>query len=249
MEFEYWLQQQGDLSMTYIKSARVYDAIYSFKDYAAEAETLKGLIEQYAGRECKTLLDVGTGTGAHLPFLGQYYTLEGLDLSADMLEIARQRLPDVTFHQASMVDFDLGRQFDVITCLFSAVGYLTTPEELHQTWITFAKHLEMGGVAIVEPWLRPDGYKPGGVHARYIDEPTLKISRITRSEIDGDFSVMNMHHLVATPEEGVVHFVETHRMRLFTHQQYMEAVQQAGLTTHYIEDGLIGRGLYIGVKV
>ncbi len=234
--------------MSYIKSARFYDAIYSFKDYEAEAEKLHGFIPQYAKRDCQTLLDVATGTGAHLPFLRKYYAVEGLDLEPGMLNVAHQRLPDVVFHQASMVDFDLGKQFDVITCLFSAIGYLLTIDDLNQTLRTFAEHLNDGGVAVIEPWLDPSVYQPGTVHATFVDEPDLKISRMVCSEREGDVAVMAMHHLTATPEEGVIHFVETHRLRLFTQNQYLDAIGQAGLTAHFIGGGLTNRGLYVGVK-
>jgi ubiquinone/menaquinone biosynthesis C-methylase UbiE len=234
--------------MSYTKSARFYDAIYSFKDYETEAEKIHEVIQQYANRNCETLLDVATGTGAHLPFLRKYYTVEGLDLSSGMLEVARQRLLDVTFHEASMVDFNLGKQFDVITCLFSAIGYVLTIDDLHQTQNTFAKHLHNGGVAIIEPWFDPDVYQPGTVHATFVDEPDLKISRMVRSEREGDIAVMPMHHMVATSKEGVVQFVETHRMRLYTKEQYLNAIKQAGLTAHFIEGGLTNRGLYVGVK-
>jgi ubiquinone/menaquinone biosynthesis C-methylase UbiE len=234
--------------MSYTKSARFYDAIYSFKDYEAEVEKLYAFIQQYTNRDCQTLLDVATGTGAHLPFLRKYYTVEGLDLSPGMLDVARQRLPDVAFHQASMVDFNLGKQFDVVTCLFSAIGYLLTIEDLNQTLRTFAKHLKDGGVAVIEPWLDPSVYKTDTVHATFVDEPDLKISRMVRSEREGDISVMPMHYMVATPEEGVVHFVENHRLRLFTPDQYLSAIWQAGFTAHIIGDGLTNRGLYVGVK-
>lgn len=234
--------------MTYTKSARFYDAIYSFKDYEAEAKKVHEFIQQYASRDCQTLLDVATGTGAHLPFLQKHYTVEGLDLEPGMLEAARKRLPDVTFHKASMVDFDLGKQFDVITCLFSAIGYALTIDDLNQTLTTFAKHLHNGGVAIIEPWLDPAVYQPGTVHATFVDETDLKISRMVRSEREGDIAVMPMHYMVATPEEGVVYFVETHRLRLFTPDQYLNAIWQAGLTAHLIGGGLTNRGLYVGVK-
>lgn len=233
--------------MTYVQSARVYDLIYGFKDYAQEAARIHQLVQEFSQRPCETLLDIATGTGAHLVHLQPYYQLEGLDIAPAMLEVARQRMPDVTFHEANMVDFDLARQFDVITCLFSSIGYVLTDEALNQTVANFARHLNPGGVLIIEPWLTPDVYREGTIHGSFIDEPDIKISRMVRSERDGDFSVMAMHHLVVTPEEGVTHFVETHRMRMFRQEDYLAAFDRAGLRTHFDAVGLIGRGLYIGV--
>ncbi|TSA50235.1 class I SAM-dependent methyltransferase, partial [archaeon] len=62
------------------------------------------------------------GTGKHIEYLKDQFEIEGLDISREMLEIAHVRNPNVTFHQADMTDFDLGKKFDVITCLFSAIG-------------------------------------------------------------------------------------------------------------------------------
>jgi len=49
----------------YARSARYYDAIYSFKDYAAEAAAVSARILAHRP-DAATLLDVACGTGAHL---------------------------------------------------------------------------------------------------------------------------------------------------------------------------------------
>src|SRR6266571_4830617 len=103
----------------FTRSAAFYDALYGAKDYAAEAERI-GVLHRAHGRIAgTTLLDVACGTGGHLAFLKQQYTCEGLDLDPDLLAIARARHPELRFHQADMVGFDLGRTFDVVVCLFS----------------------------------------------------------------------------------------------------------------------------------
>src|SRR5690242_12139387 len=124
----------------FTKSAAFYDAIYSFKDYSAEAVQVAAVIEQNKRSQGKTLLDVGCGTGQHLQYLGENYQVEGLDLDGELLKIARGRCPDVPFHQADMVDFDLGKQFDVVTCLFSSIGYAKTVERLDSAIAHIAHH-------------------------------------------------------------------------------------------------------------
>ena len=112
-------------------SAAIYDAVYSFKDYAAESERLRTLIEENAPG-ATTLLDVACGTGKHLEQLRATYEVTGLDLDPDLLEIARVRLGDVELHVADMTDFALGRRFDVVTCLFSSIGYVGTVSRLER---------------------------------------------------------------------------------------------------------------------
>ena len=64
------------------RSAELYDAVYSFKDYAAEAARLHGWIQSRRPGMGLRLLDVACGTGAHFPHLGQHYTVEGRDAFA-----------------------------------------------------------------------------------------------------------------------------------------------------------------------
>jgi len=230
----------------YTKSAPFYDVIYSSKNYEREAHIVHRIIWEHRRSTGKVLLDVGCGTGGHLIFLREHYTVKGLDINPDLLKIALQRCPEGEFFEADMVDFTLGYRVDAIICLFSAIGYVKTVPRLRQAIQTMRRHLKPGGVMIVEPWLTPDTWRPGLPHARFVDEPELKIARLTVSEQEGRISRNDFHYLIATPQ-GVSHFVERHELGLFTHDEYMTALQDAGLEIIYDPDGLIGRGLYIGL--
>ncbi len=230
---------------TYAKSAAIYDAEYSFKDYAHEAGLLHLLIQRHQRSSGSTLLDVACGTGGHLAFLRADYQVEGLDLDRAMLEIARQRLPQIPFHHGDMTAFDLGRRFDVVTCLFSAIGYVRDETAMRLAIANMARHLLPGGVLLVEPWFTPEAFHPGTVHALFVDRPDLKISRMNLSRIEDGVSVLDFHYMVGTPD-GIRTFSERHDLRLFTHQQYRSAFEAAGLETTHDQDGLIGRGLWIG---
>jgi len=48
------------------ETAELYDAIYSFKDYAAEAERVRELVVRAGGPGGGALLDVACGTGGHV---------------------------------------------------------------------------------------------------------------------------------------------------------------------------------------
>ena len=115
------------------------------------------------------------------------YQAEGLDLDPNLLAVARQRYPEVRFHQADMVDFNLGRSFDAVVCLFSAIGYVVTLKRLRAAIAAMARHLSPGGVLLVEPWLTREGYTRGTVHALYVDQPELKLARINVSTVQGAF--------------------------------------------------------------
>lgn len=229
------------------KTSRYYDKLYAWKDYAAEVRRLIALLELEPGADRKSLLDVACGTALHLKHLAEHFAVEGLDICPELLAIARERLPGVPFHPGDMTTFTLGREFDIITCLFSSIGYVKTLDRLHSTVRNMTAHLKPNGLLAIEPWFTPETWKPGTVHGMFIDEPDLKIARINTSLAVGKVSVFDLHHLVGTPER-TEHIVEHHEMGLFTIEEMAAAMELAGLKVQYDAEGITGRGLYIGRK-
>jgi SAM-dependent methyltransferase len=238
----------------------LYDLVYEgrHKDYAAEARQLDDLIRARR-RAAHTLLDVGCGTGLHDEwFVRLGYAVTGVDISPRQLAAARRRLPDLTFVEASMTDFDLHRQYDVVTCLFSAIGHMLTRRDLHAAIATMARHVRPGGLLVVEPWISPEQFKPGTLSTDVVlgenNAQRIDITRMVHStpvERDGvPCSHLEMHHLVGRPglEGGVTHFVEAMDVALWTNAEYTAAFAAAGLTVEHDPKGLIGRGLFIGTK-
>jgi SAM-dependent methyltransferase len=229
----------------FTRSADIYDAVYSFKDYVAEAERVHELIEERTPGAA-TLLDVACGTGKHLEQLARWYEVQGLDLNENFVEIARERLGDrARIHLADMASFDFARTFDAVTCLFSSIGYVLTEERLHATLAAMAHHLKPGGTLILEPWITPENWVTRRPHMLTVDEPELKIARVNVAEREGNLSILQFDYLVATPE-GTQHFTERHEAALFTDEQYRHAFERAGLAVELDEYGLMGRGLYLG---
>jgi len=237
---------RSDEVSVYGRMARYYDRMYAFKDYRKEAALLVGLLE-IQGAERLTLLDVACGTGRHIEQLQTYFRVEGMDISSELLAVARGRMPGTVFHLGDMTGFDLGRRFDVVTCLFSSIGYTRTLEGLADAVRCMTAHVVPGGVLVIEPWFTPDGWRPNTVHSLFIDEPELKIARISTSFRSGRMSSFDLHHLIGTPA-GTEHFVEHHEMGLFEIREMVSVMEDAGLTVTCDPAGLTGRGLYLGRK-
>jgi ubiquinone/menaquinone biosynthesis C-methylase UbiE len=230
----------------YNKSARYYDAIYHFRDYPAQSRQLLELIHEY-NPNAKTLLDVACGTGKHLEFLREHYKVEGLDINPELLEIACRRSPGVTFHQENMVDFSLGTAFDVITCLFSSIGYVKILENMEKAVACMNRHLRPGGMLLIEPWFSPETYWVGKITANFVDQPDLKICWMYKSEREDRVSVSEINFLVGM-SQGIEYFTERHEQGLFTHDEYLDAFRKVGLEVHYDPIGLSKRGSYVGLK-
>ncbi|TDM09875.1 MAG: class I SAM-dependent methyltransferase [Ideonella sp. MAG2] len=64
-----------------------------------------------------TALDVGCGCNGRFVDLltSSGFAVEGLDISSEMLRIARKAHPQLTFHQADICEWTAPRQYDLIT--------------------------------------------------------------------------------------------------------------------------------------
>ena len=230
----------------YNKSAKFYDAIYHFKDYKAASEKLIKIIKNY-NPDAGSLLDTACGTGKHIEYLKKCFDAEGLDLNRELLEIAKIRCPENVFHSGDITNFDLKKKYDVVTCLFSSIAYVKTVDNLNKAVSEMSKHLNPEGLLMIEPWFSKENFWTDRITVNHYDNENLKITWMYVSKIENGFSVLDINYLVGTPLE-VNYFKEKHELGLFDNAHYLEAFKKAGLKVNYDNEGLFGRGMYIGVK-
>lgn len=239
----------GSRLALYRTLAKHYDALYSWKEYRSEARRLAALARRFGRGGGNTWLDVACGTGRHLELLRRRYSVTGVDASAEMLKVARRRLPGVRLVRGDMRSFRFSRQFDVVSCLFSAIGHLRTEADLRATFRNLAHHAKPGGVVIVEPWLDPSTYKPGHVHLTTFESPRLTLVRLARSARRENLSVIQYEYLVAEPGHRIRHFSEVDAGLMVPHRRLLRMLEETGLRARYLGRGFTGdRGLLIGVK-
>lgn len=229
-------------------TAHIYDLVYSHLDYPGHAAKVEGIIRA-RHPNVDSLLDVACGTGVHLGiWKDRFHRVEGVDIDRAMLDVARERLPEVELSEADFTDFDLGRTFGAVTCMFSSIGYAVSEEGLVAACSAMARHLEPGGVLVVEPWLQPGMIKPPAVRLHTVERDDVVVARSSRLAHDGEVSDMVMDYLVTTAE-GTNLYSERHVMGTFTADQYVDALISAGLAAEFDPVGtFLERGLAIGVK-
>ena len=231
----------------FIDSSELYDAIYHFKDYAGECVRLQSLIDKVAP-EARILLDVACGTGEHARFLKQRYAVDGVDLNDDYLHAAQLKNPSGNYAHADMMKFDLGRTYDIVTCLFSAIGIAKSFEQLERAVVCMARHVRTGGVLIVEPWFTPENWRPPRPFILAGEVGTDKVYRFSNNTKQGRLSVLQHNYLRTTPNR-VEQCSERIELGLFTRDEMTWAFEFAGMEVRYDSEGLMGRGLYIGKKL
>jgi SAM-dependent methyltransferase len=229
----------------YTVTARAYDLLYRNKDYRGEVDEIAALVE--ARRPGATsVLDVGCGTGAHLEwFARRYEQAVGVEASAHMIEEATIAREGLLVLPGDMRTFTLRERFDVVACLFSAIGYMTNVADLRRAIANMATHLTPGGVLVVEGWVSPDDWITGRASAAAAVADDLAVARVVVSDREGDVSTVHMHYVLATVD-GVERVDEVHRLGLFGDDQYRDAFEAAGLAYERC-GGLTGRGVHVGV--
>ena len=233
----------------YTTLAPLYDQVYAGKDYDREVREIRRLVEHWGRPNSRSLLDVGCGTGRHLRGLSRAFRCTGLDRSPAMLRVARRHGRGVRFLRGDMEAFELGEKFDVVTCLFGAIGYVRTIPRLRRTLRTLARHTHPGGVLIVDPWLAPGDFRDGYLNVRVRDTPELKIARVGRNRRRGRVSTTEFGYAIASTDGGVRIFRETHALGLFTTAEQLAAFQSAGFRPRFYRRGFNRtRGLFVGVR-
>ena len=233
----------------YRNQAKYYDLIYSFKDFSKDAKKIIDLISKHREIKGNELLEIACGTGEHLKYLKKKYKCVGIDINQGMLDVAKKKVKGVKFKRANMINFDLDKEFDIITCLFSSIGYVKTKDNLRKTINNFAKHVKKGGLVLIEPWFTKKAYRPGFPHMTTYQDDTIKIARCVVSEVKGNVSVMDMHYLVAEKDKKVKHFVDRHELGMFEKDETLKIMNEAGFKVKYLKQGLMkDRGLFIGIK-
>ena len=80
------------------------------------------------------------------------YRVSGLDLSEDMLALARTKCPGLTFPCGNLIGFRLQTDFDAMICLYGSIGFVKTADALRAALHSIARHLRPDGLAPIAPW-------------------------------------------------------------------------------------------------
>jgi ubiquinone/menaquinone biosynthesis C-methylase UbiE len=132
--------------------------IYSDGDYGDFSRRMADLLPaalRQIGFEPRTLLDLACGDGSFaVAMAADKLKVTGLDVSPHMLEFARRKArkadAGVEFVLGDMRTLTFEAQFDLVTCWFDSLNYLTEPEDLKATFIGVSLALRPGGLFVFD---------------------------------------------------------------------------------------------------
>src|SRR5262245_11091026 len=142
-----------------------------------------------------------------------------------------------------MTSFALPRKYEVVLCLFSAIGYVKTLENVRRTLERFRAHVADDGIVVVEPWFAPGVIENGYVSVRTAKADGVAVARMTHNTVEGRLSTLRFDYLIGRAS-GVEHATELHELGLFTTEEMLDCFESAGLRATHDPKGLFDRGLF-----
>ena len=146
--------------MAYETLAKMYDALMDDVNYQEWADYIDTMLQKN-GCPGKRLLDLGCGTGnISIPLAQKGYQVTGVDLSAEMLDIARSKSEAaglvIDWQQQDLTELqlldDAGAEpvFDAIIATFDVFNHLTSPEDLQMLFHSLNPFLADEGILLFD---------------------------------------------------------------------------------------------------
>jgi len=223
--------------MQFSNYARYYDLLYRDKDYIGETKFIEQLLQLHAPGT-QSILELGCGTGIHASLLAKSgYKVCGVDLSAEMLELAEERsrnLPpeiELKFKEGDVRTVRVEEKFDAVLSLFHVISYQVTNEDLQAAFRTAKAHLQPGGVFVFDCWYGPTVLSdPPAVRVKRLSDESISVTRIAEPVMYPNDNLVDVnYHVFIKDSEGKIEEVEeTHTMRYLFKPEIDALAEQNG---------------------
>lgn len=217
-------------------------------DYAGEAEFIRKTIVEASENTVRSVLELGSGGGNNALHLKRHFELTLVDLSPGMLEESRKLNPECRHLQGDMRSIRLGTLFDAVL-VHDAVMYMTTGETLLQAMTTASMHCRPRGAVLVLPDFVRETFHAGIHHGGHDGEGrSLRYLEWTFDADPADtIYTVDFAILLREGKQPVQVVHDTHEFGLFSRQQWLTCLAEAGLDPRAEKDPF-DREVFVGLK-
>ena len=134
--------------------ATFYDELCKNVEYDVRSDYISDIFYENSIKG-GTIIDLACGTGSmSIPLLKKGYRVIGIDLSDEMLEIASQRLLDISnnfsLRKGKMQNFSLEEEADACICCLDSINHLNSIDEVEMTFNCVYSSLKDNGIFIFD---------------------------------------------------------------------------------------------------
>lgn len=220
--------------MSYEQFAYLYDELMKDAPYDQWVSFVMERLNEHDFKG-KALLDLACGTGElSVRFASQGFAVTGVDLSPDMLSVARAKAEDqglsISFFEQDMAELEGLGTFDVVGIFCDSLNYLRSEENVLNTFLGAAQSLNKGGILFF------DVHSIFKITELFINQTfTLNDDHIAYiwDSFPGAYPNSVEHELsffVLDSRDGKYNRIdELHEQRTFSIEQYSQWLEEAGL--------------------
>ncbi len=225
--------------------ARVYDTFMDEVPYDEWAGFLIGELKTN-GIEDGLVLDLGCGTGQitrRLSMAG--YDMIGVDMSADMLQIAQERKGscDILYLMQDMREFELYGTVRAVISTCDSLNYITDEEDLLKVFRLVNNYLDPGGLFLFD--MNSEAYYAQECADNTFAESRDECSFIWENSYDAGERIneYDLTLFLRNPDGLYERFLETHRERAWRFDEICDLLKMAGLQAENAFEAYTGRPL------
>ena len=135
----------------YKSFAVFYDRLMADMDYDGKAAYFLDLFAAFGQPQPTCVVDLACGLGGlTVPLVNRQIDTIGVDLSAEMLSLAKQKLPDTLFLQQDMRELSLGGTVDGVVCGMDSINHLCKTADVAAVFAAVHRALADGGLFVFD---------------------------------------------------------------------------------------------------
>lgn len=212
--------------------SRIYDELMANVDYPKWAKFMSDLAEKQ-GEKPINILELGCGTGnITLELLKMGYEVVGIDISEEMLEIAREKTADfgekaiLITQDITDMDFDV-YEIDCVMACNDTFNYIVEKEELASLLSYLYPRMKKGGQLVFDISSR---YKLEHILGNNVfGESFEDWAYLWENFYDEQERLITMEINLFTQEEGAYRRdIETHYQRAYTKEEIIDLLKKTG---------------------
>ncbi len=223
----------------YTVLARYYDDVMDHVDYVGWAKLVHRIAVKH-GRKGRRVVDFACGTGTLAKRLNDLgYDVVGLDGCAEMITVARTRIPrrgrTLEFHVSDLRGLpDIG-EHDIGVCLYDSVNYLMEAAEVSEFFHGVRKTMLPGGLFICD--LSTERNSRDHFDGYVVEEQVPGAWYRRRTRFD---PVQRIQHnsFEIYPDDADVMYIENHRQRVYSIDEITKRLAERHLSVLAVYHGL-----------
>jgi len=230
--------KQGESIMNIYKEfAKVYDIFMAEVPYNTWADYIDEVLKQNK-RDSKLILELGCGTGSITTLMKEKgYDMIGVDISEDMLMIAKDKDENILYLNQDMREFELFGTVDACICLCDSLNYILEEKEILQIF------------KLVNNYLNPDGLFIFDINTKHKFQNILGDNSYCQAEensayiwenyYDEDAEINEYYTNIFVKEKNNLYqrHEEFHYQRAYTEEVLKDLITQSGMELLQIYEG------------